>query len=190
MSHSSPRWSGAGPLDGTAVEWFIQAVDSSGNVAVTSNKAFIESVEPEEPSGDIMAEATGPQASDWYTGTVTWRSAVRLASSTASTAPRSRPARRWTSPGPASTRWTSRAATAPTAPWPPIDVSDPTVSVNATYGFGAVAHATCADSGSGLASCAINSRSTQHELGRAENHPCPSRGSSRPRVRGRPLPTR
>ncbi len=70
MSHSSPRWSGAGPLDGNAVEWFIQAVDSSGNVAVTSNKAFIESVEPEEPTGDIMAVATGPQVNDWYTGTV------------------------------------------------------------------------------------------------------------------------
>jgi hypothetical protein len=38
----------------------------------------------------------------------------------------------------------------------PIDVSDPTVSVNPTYGFGSVAHPICADSGSGLASCSIN----------------------------------
>jgi hypothetical protein len=30
----------------------------------------------------------------------------------------------------------------------PIDVSNPTVTVNATYGFGSVAHASCADSGS------------------------------------------
>ena len=37
----------------------------------------------------------------------------------------------------------------------PIDVSDPTVTVNATYGFGSVAHATCADAGSGLASCTV-----------------------------------
>ena len=37
----------------------------------------------------------------------------------------------------------------------PIDVSDPTVTVNATYGFGAVAHAICADSGSGIASCTV-----------------------------------
>ena len=69
MSHSSPRWSGAGPLDGTAVEWFIQAVDSSGNVAVTSNKAFIESVSRQEPTGRHQAVATGPQVNGWYTGT-------------------------------------------------------------------------------------------------------------------------
>ena len=37
----------------------------------------------------------------------------------------------------------------------PIDVSDPTVTVNTTYGFGSVAHATCADSGSGIASCTV-----------------------------------
>ena len=37
----------------------------------------------------------------------------------------------------------------------PIDVSNPTVTVNATYGFGAVAHAICADSGSGIASCTV-----------------------------------
>ena len=49
LSHSSPRWSGAGPLSGDTAEWIIQAVDRSGNTAVTSNKAFIESVEPEEP---------------------------------------------------------------------------------------------------------------------------------------------
>ena len=37
----------------------------------------------------------------------------------------------------------------------PIDVSDPTVTVNATYGFGSVAHANCADAGSGIASCNV-----------------------------------
>lgn len=37
----------------------------------------------------------------------------------------------------------------------PIDVSDPTVTVNATYGVGSVAHAICADSGSGIASCTV-----------------------------------
>ena len=37
----------------------------------------------------------------------------------------------------------------------PIDVSNPTVTVNATYGFGAVAHAICADSGSGIDSCSV-----------------------------------
>ncbi len=46
MSHSSPRWSGAGPLVGTTVEWFIQAVDATGNVAVTSNKSVGKSVTP------------------------------------------------------------------------------------------------------------------------------------------------
>jgi len=70
MSHSSPRWSGAGPLVGNAVEWFIQAVDGSGNVAVTSNKSIVESVVPPVPTGDIEAQASGPQTNGWYTDTV------------------------------------------------------------------------------------------------------------------------
>ena len=37
----------------------------------------------------------------------------------------------------------------------PIDVSAPTVTVNATYGFGSVAHAICADAGSGIDSCTV-----------------------------------
>jgi hypothetical protein len=37
----------------------------------------------------------------------------------------------------------------------PIDVSDPTVSVSATYGFGSIAHASCADAGSGIATCTV-----------------------------------
>ncbi len=57
MSQGS-RWSGAGPLVGTTVEWFIQAVDASGNVAVTSNKSVGKSVTPEPPTGDIQAEVT------------------------------------------------------------------------------------------------------------------------------------
>ena len=69
MSQGS-RWSGAGPLVGTTVEWFIQAVDASGNVAVTSNKSVGKSVTPEEPTGDIHAEVTSGtlhQPSGWYT---------------------------------------------------------------------------------------------------------------------------
>ena len=156
MSHSSPRWSGAGPLDGNAVEWFIQAVDSSGNVAVTSNKAFIESVEPEEPTGDIMAVATGPQVSDWYTGMVD----VEISGA---------PGIEYSLDGATFTPGTSLDITGTGVHSldfqgsdgshgslaVPIDVSDPTVSVNATYGFGSVAHALCADSGSGLASCTV-----------------------------------
>ena len=37
----------------------------------------------------------------------------------------------------------------------PIDVSNPTVTVSPTYGFGQVAHAICADSGSGIAACNV-----------------------------------
>jgi hypothetical protein len=37
----------------------------------------------------------------------------------------------------------------------PVDVSSPTVNMNATYGAGEVAHAECADSGSGIASCTV-----------------------------------
>ena len=70
MSHSSPRWSGAGQLVGSSVEWFMQGVDAAGNVSVISNKAHLQSVETPPSTGDIEAVATGPQTNGWFTDTV------------------------------------------------------------------------------------------------------------------------
>ena len=68
---TTARWSGTGPLTGTNVEWFIQAVDAAGNVGVTSNKALVESTVPPVASGGIIAVVTGPKTNGWYTGPAT-----------------------------------------------------------------------------------------------------------------------
>ena len=160
MSHSSPALEWRGPAVGTAVEWFIQAVDGAGNVAVTSNKAFIKSVVTPAPTGDIQAEATGPQTNGWYTGTVsvTISGAPGISYSldgapfTPAAPPRwHRSRQRYRRPlaGLPGQRRLSRLARRPDRR------VEPTVTVNATYGFGQVAHAVCADSGSGIASCTV-----------------------------------
>ena len=66
FSQVGNRWSGAGPLSSNSVEWFIQAVDASGNVGVTSNKALVESVTPPVPTGSIAAHPSGAQTNGWY----------------------------------------------------------------------------------------------------------------------------
>jgi hypothetical protein len=156
MSHGSSRWSGSGPLVGSNVEWFIQAVDASGNVAITSNKAFLKSVLQQPPTGNIEAHASGPQTNGWYTDTVT----VTISGA---------PDISYSLDGAAFTSGTSLVVNGTgvhTVDFQgsdgshgslavPIDVSNPTVSVNATYGFGSVAHALCADSGSGIAVCNV-----------------------------------
>jgi hypothetical protein len=72
FSHIGSRWSGAGPVTGTSVEWFIQAIDAAGNVGVTSNKASVKSLTPPVPVGAISAalSGTGP-VNGWYTSAVT-----------------------------------------------------------------------------------------------------------------------
>src|SRR5262245_37290377 len=70
MSQNGSRWTGAGPLVGTNVEWMMQAVDGSGNVAVTSNKAAAKSVSVEPPTGTIQAQPSGPQTNGWFTDSV------------------------------------------------------------------------------------------------------------------------
>ena len=156
MSHSSPRWSGAGSLVGDTAEWFIQAVDGAGDVAVTSNKAILKSVVPPQPTGDIEAHATGPQTNGWFTGTVS----VTITGA---------PDISYSLDGAAFTPGTSLTVDGTGVHSLdfqgsddshgslsiPIDESDPTVTVNSTYGFGSVAHAICADSGSGIASCTV-----------------------------------
>ena len=70
FSHNGNRWSGAGPVSGNTVEWFIQAVDGAGNVGVTSNKASVESLVQPPTIGNISATLTGTLVNGWYTGAV------------------------------------------------------------------------------------------------------------------------
>jgi hypothetical protein len=158
MSHGS-RWSGAGPLVGTTVEWFIQAVDAAGNVAVTSNKSVGESVVPVDPTGEIQAEVTSGtlHPSGWYTTaaevTISGAPGIKYSLDGAPFTP--------------GTVLTVNGTGVHTLDFQgsdgshgslavPIDLSNPTVTVSSTYGFGQVARATCADSGSGIAVCNVS----------------------------------
>ena len=156
MSHSSPRWSGAGPLSGDMAEWMIQAVDGSGNVSVTSNKAVLKSVVTPPPTGDIEAHASGPQTNGWFTGTVavTISGAPDISYSLddATFTPGTSLSVDGTGVHSLDFQGSDESHGSLAIP---IDVSDPTVTVNATYGVGSVAHAICADSGSGIASCTV-----------------------------------
>ena len=64
------RWTGGIPVSGTnEFEYFVQAVDGNGNVAVSTNKGFyfVGSPAPQS-SGEIQASLTGtPTQSGWYT---------------------------------------------------------------------------------------------------------------------------
>ncbi|HEV2951488.1 MAG TPA: hypothetical protein VGZ51_05250, partial [Actinomycetota bacterium] len=156
MSRSSSRWSGAGPLVGTTVEWFIQAVDGSGNVGVTSNKAVVESVTPEEPIGSIRAVPSGTQTNGWYTAdvpvTISGAPGISYSVDRAPFTPGTSTTITGTGIHTLDFQGSdgSRGSLAV-----PIDVSNPTVTVNDTYGFGQVANAICADSGSGIQSCNV-----------------------------------
>jgi hypothetical protein len=157
MSHgSSPRWSGAGQLSGDAAEWFMQAVDAAGNISVTSNKAILKSVLTPPPTGNIEAHASGPQTNGWFTGTVS----VTISGAPDITysldgAPFT-PGASLSVDGTAVHSLDFQGSDGSHGSLAiPIDVSDPTVTVNATYGFGSVAHAICADSGSGIDTCTV-----------------------------------
>ena len=156
MSHGTSRWSGAGTLVGSSVEWFIQAVDAAGNVSVTSNKALLQSVETPPPTGNIQAIATGPQTNGWFTDTVSVTISgapdIEYSLDHAEFTPGTSLSVNGTGVHPLDFQGSDGShGSLPI----PIDVSNPTVTVNATYGFGAVAHAVCADSGSGIASCSV-----------------------------------
>jgi hypothetical protein len=70
------RWSGGGtvaPSGCAEIDYYVQAVDDAGNVAVSSKKAQIEPLTLPDPTGEtqIAFTLTGPQhTSGFYTGTV------------------------------------------------------------------------------------------------------------------------
>jgi hypothetical protein len=174
LSHvaGNSRWSGAGPLTGTSVEWFIQAVDGSGNVGVTSNKADIKSATPPANTGAITATITGPQTASWFTGT-------------ASVALSGAPDITYSLDGAAFTPGTSLSVTGTgvhtlsfqgsdgsqgTATIP-IDVTPPTISIQTgIIATGQAPQVVCADAGSGIASCVTTPATLDTSVGTHSVH--------------------
>ena len=70
-SPSSNRWSGGGPVNCDTVDYFIQAVDAAGNVAISHKKALLETISVPDPVGTITAACNGAPCAGWFTGDVT-----------------------------------------------------------------------------------------------------------------------
>ncbi len=64
------RWSGAATATAGVKEYYVQAVDDGGNVAVGANKGELFLTEPEIPPGDII-QLSGNQVEGWFDGPVT-----------------------------------------------------------------------------------------------------------------------
>jgi WD40-like Beta Propeller Repeat/Right handed beta helix region len=67
----SSRWTGSGALTGSHVQYFVQAVDANGNVAVSTNKGlyYNEVPPPPPPSGGVaVAPTVAVPASGWFNG--------------------------------------------------------------------------------------------------------------------------
>src|SRR5262249_54741298 len=64
------RWTGAVPLTGTKFEYFVQAVDAAGNVAVSSNKGFyFAGTTPGASTGGVVVKTTAnTPPSGWFDG--------------------------------------------------------------------------------------------------------------------------
>ena len=68
LGHIGSHYSGAGPLAGTSTEYYVEAVDTAGNVAVTSDKGDIAAAVVQTSSGGVNASVSGPKNGDWFTG--------------------------------------------------------------------------------------------------------------------------
>jgi hypothetical protein len=65
------HWTGSGALSGSHVQYFVQAVDANGNVAVSTNKGlyYNEVPPPPPPSGGVAVATTAPAPpSGWFNG--------------------------------------------------------------------------------------------------------------------------
>jgi len=164
QSASNPtRWTGGVPVSGTnQFEYFAQAVDASGNVAVSTNKGFYFVGTPTPPpTGNINATLTGTKVNSWFAGSP----------ALAITAPPGVTVQASIDGGPFGTPPTSisgdgvhtidvRASNGGTASLvAPIDTTAPTLTLStpangAQYARGSVVKADyfCSDSGSGVAS--------------------------------------
>ena len=61
-------WSAVAPLSGTHVQYFVQAVDANGNVAVSTNKGFYyQETPPSQSTGGVDVQtAVPPPANGWF----------------------------------------------------------------------------------------------------------------------------
>ena len=154
MSRNGSRWTGAGPLAGPDVEWFIQAVDGAGNTSVTSNKSAGKSVSVEPPTGTIQAQPSGQQTNGWFTDsvpvTISGAPGISYSLDGAPFTPGTSLVISGTGVHTLDFQGTDGSHGSLDVP---IDSSPPTVEVNATYGIGEVAFVLCADAGSGIAVC-------------------------------------
>jgi len=164
LSHvvGSPRWSGGGPFTGSTAEWFLQAVDASGNVGVISNKAHIDPVTPPPATGGISAAVDRPpDASGWFTGnaTVTISGAQGITSSLDGSPFSANSVVTVSGTGLHTVEYQgSNGAKGTTIV--PIDITAPSVAIapgivelGQTSNF---SFYTCADAGSGIASCTVS----------------------------------
>ena len=166
LSHpaGSQRWSGGGLFSGSAAEWFIQAVDTHGNVGTISNKASIDPVTLPAPTGGISAIVTvvspGTTVNGWYTGAVkvTISGAPGITSSLDGSAFAANAIVDVSGTGLHTVEYQgSNGAHGTTIV--PIDVTAPTIAVKAGVAQTEVGQGlgsglfTCADAGSGIASC-------------------------------------
>ena len=64
------HWTGGVAISRRRFEYFVQAVDAAGNVAVSTNKGFyFAGATPPDPTGGIQATPeSGTQTNDWFTG--------------------------------------------------------------------------------------------------------------------------
>jgi Tol biopolymer transport system component len=62
-------WGGSASVSGTRVEYFVQAVDASGNVAASTNKGVLFAGAPPPPptGGGVDASLEGTQTAGWFT---------------------------------------------------------------------------------------------------------------------------
>ena len=141
---------------------------------MTSNKALLESVVTPPPTGDIQAHATGPQTNGWFTDavsvTISGAPDIEYSLDGAPFTPGTSLSVNGT--GVHSLDFQGSDGSHGSLPIP-IDVSNPTVTVNATYGFGSVAHAICADSGSGIDSCSVPDPLDTSSAGMKRSMPTP-----------------
>ena len=68
LGHVGSHYSGAGPLAGTSTEYYVEAVDSAGNVGVTSDKGDIAAAVVPTSTGGVTPSVSGPKNGDWFTG--------------------------------------------------------------------------------------------------------------------------
>ena len=63
------RWTGGVAITGDDFEYFVQAVDAAGNVAVSTNKGFyFAGATLADPTGGVSASLSGGQTNGWFTG--------------------------------------------------------------------------------------------------------------------------